>query len=374
MAKVGLPAWNHREIDILSRNGVEIWAYPLKWEIGPCMPRPEWRFRKPDKLRTLLAQFVALALSPARYLRLMATAVRTGTVIECLLAWDFSGEMSRAGVQHIHCHFGDRKLFTGYYCSLILGLPLSCTVHAYEILANPNPAMFKRAAAACRTIVVQSEFNKNEIIRMYGVDPDRIRIIRAHGDVCDERARVSVKLLIAAQFTEKKGHEVLFRALRKLGRDDITVWVAGGGKLDVPGMARELAVADQTVFLGPVNGAVMSILMDACDVFVLPSRTASDGDREGIPAAIMEAMSHHKPVISTRHAGIPELVPDVLVDENDVDGLAHAIATLADSPALRAELGERNHGIIKRCFSEAAVLELKTVFAGSDDRVGRSFS
>lgn len=365
MAKVGLPAWNYREIDILSRNGVEIWAYPLKWEVGPCMPKPEWRFRKPSKFRSALAQFAAFASSPVRYIRLMADAVKTGTTLECMLAWDFSREMRRVGIEHIHCHFGDRKLFTGYYCSQILGLPLSCTVHAYEILANPNPAMFKRAAAACRTIVVQSEFNKNEIVRLYGVNQDKIRVIRAHGDVCDERIRSSVKLLIAAQFTEKKGHEVLFKALKKLGRNDIILWVAGSGKLNVPKMAEELGVAHLTMFLGSVNEAIMSILMDACDIFVLPSRTASNGDREGIPAAIMEAMSHHKPVISTRHAGIPELVPEVLVDENDVDGLADAIAYLADNPKLRAELGERNHEIIKRNFSEAAVLELKTVFSGS---------
>jgi colanic acid/amylovoran biosynthesis glycosyltransferase len=366
--KSGLPAWNFREIDILSRNGTDIWLYPTKFTSGANMPRPEWRVRRPNVLRTLLAQPKAFFSNPGSYIELLLLALRMRTPVEFLLAQDYSQEMRANGIEHIHCHFGDRKLFTGYFCHRIIGVPLSVTVHAYEIMMNPNPAMFKLAAAACKTVVVQSEFNKNEVIRVFGVDESKIRVIRAHGDVSDDRLRTSVKFLIAAGFTEKKGHDVLFKALKKLDRNDITLWVAGGGELDVPGIAREIGVTGQTVFLGSLGRDLMSIVYEACDVFVHPSRTTVDGDREGIPAAIMEAMAHHKPVISTRHTGIPELLPEILVDENDVDGLADAIAYLADNPRVRAEMGERNYQIIKRDYSEAAVLQLKDVFHGSGSR------
>ena len=362
MAKWGLAAWNYREIDILTRHGVEIWAYPLTWDEGPCMPKPEWHFRRPNWLRTLLVQPLAFARGPARYLAFLGLAIRMRTILEFLLANDYSLEMRRVGVTRIHCHFGDRKLYTGYFCSKFTDLPLSVTVHAYEILRNPNPRMFKLAAAECEFVVVQSEFNKREIIRLFGVDESKIRLIRAHGDTSGERAPASVKILIVAAFVEKKGHEVLFEAIRRLGRDDITVWVAGTGKLDVPKMAGDCGLAEQTVFFGAVGQEVLSVLYDACDMVVLPSRTASNGDREGIPAVLMEAMSHRKPVISTTHAGIPELVPEILVPENDAGALADAIAHLADNPDVRARQGERNYEIIKRGFSEAAVLELKQEF------------
>lgn len=362
MATSGIAAWNYREIDLLTQDGVEIYAFPLKWTEGPYMPKPEWHFHKPNARKSLAIQPIAFFSSPGLYFQLLKIALRTHTLVEFMLAWDYSRELKAQKVQHIHCHFGDRKFFTGYYCAKILGLPYSVTVHAYEILCNPNPEMFMIAAKDCKRIVVQSDFNKREVMRVFGIPEEKFSIIRAHGDMSDERMRTSVKLLMVAEFREKKGHEILFKALKKLGREDITVWIVGKGKLDVPQLAKDIGVNDQVVFLGEVGKNLINILYDACDVFVLPSRTAENGDREGIPAVLMEAMSHHKPIISTRHAGIPELVPEILCDENDVDGLAAAIATLIDNPARRIEMGERNYHIIKDQFSDAAVLELRKIY------------
>ena len=360
--KGGIPAWNYREIDILTSNGVDIWAYPTKWTGGSYGPKAEWHFRRPSVLRTLLCQPRTFIAYPRRYLQLLSLAMKMRTMPEFLIAMDNVLDMRARDVQHIHCHFGDSKLFIGYYCSRVLDLPLTVTVHAYEILMNPNPSMFKLAASRCAAIVVQSEFNKREVMREFGVPEEKFRIIRAHGDMSDERTRTSVKALIVAEFREKKGHEVLFRALKKLGRDDITLWVVGEGILDVRQMATDIGVSHLVTFLGRQKKDVINILYDACDFLVQPSRTTADGDREGIPAVIMEAMSHHKPVISTRHTGIPEVVSEILVDENDVDGLAEAIARMADNPDLRAEIGERNYRLIKEQFSDDAVLQLKKLY------------
>lgn len=363
--KGGIPAWNYREIDILTRNGVDIWAYPTKWTAGSYEPKAEWHFRRPSVGRTLASQPRAILANPRRYVKLFALARKMRTVPEFLIAMDNVLDMRGRGIQHIHCHFGDLKFFIGYYCSRMLDLPLTVTVHAYEILMNPNPGMFKLAASECKAIVVQSEFNKREVMREFGVPEEKFRIIRAHGDMSDERTRTSVKALIVAEFREKKGHEVLFRALKKLGRDDITLWVVGEGILDVRQMAADIGVLHLVTFLGRQKKDVINILYDACDFLVQPSRTTADGDREGIPAVIMEAMSHHKPVISTRHTGIPEVVSEILVDENDVDGLAEAIARLADNPEVRTELGDRNYELIKREFSDDAVLQLKRLYEGA---------
>jgi colanic acid/amylovoran biosynthesis glycosyltransferase len=365
MVPSGVAAWNYREIDILQQHGVEIYAYPLKWTEGPYMPRHDWHFRKPSYIRTLLRQPSAFFRLRRHYLSLLVQSIKCRTPLEFLMAADYSQEMAKRGVQHIHCHFGDRKLYTGYYCSKLLGITLSVTVHAYEILMNPNPRMFKLAAAACRKVVTVSNFNKREIERVFGIPGDKIEVIRIHGDMSDERIRTSIKLFIAAEFREKKGHEILFKAMKKLNREDLTLWVAGKGQLDLKHMADELGIAHQVVFLGALGRNMMNILFDACDIFVLPSRTASNGDREGIPVAIMEAMSHGKPVISTKHVGIPELVPEILVPENDVNALADAIAFMADHPDERGRQGQQNLEIIKREYSEMAVLRLKELFTES---------
>lgn len=365
MARYGLAAWNYREIDVLSRHGYEIWGYPLTWAKGPYMPRPDWRFRRPNALRTVLVQPIAFLRCPAPYLRLLAFSVRMRALLEFLLAADFSLEMRKTGIEHIHCHFGDRKLFTGYFCSRLLDLPLSVTIHAYEIRRNPNVALFRIAAAHCSTVVTVSEFNRREIVERFGVDESKIEVIHLHGDVANETTESSIKILTVAAFVEKKGHDILFEAVRRLDRPDITLWLAGSGKLDVRKLATDAGIAHLTRFLGALREEALNIVYEACDIFVLPSRTASDGDREGVPVALMEAMSHGKPVISTTHAGIPELVPEVLVPENDPDALADAIAYLADNPDVRAEQGRRNREIIRREFSDSAVLRLAEVFERS---------
>lgn len=362
MVKGGIPAFTYREIDTLCRNGFEIALFPLTYRDGPYMPRPEWPVFRPTSGGVLLAQFSRLLSRPAKYLGLLAIALRTRSVREFALGMLFAGEMRRWGARHIHCHFGDSKLYTGYYCAEWLGLPITVTMHAYEIHRNPNPAMLKIALGRCDRIVVQSEFNKGLVMRNFGISEDKIALIRAHGDMSDTRRTDSIRILMVGEFREKKGHLILLSAVKKLERGDIVVWLVGDGPLDVPGMVREMGLEDQTVLLGMVGKDLLNVLYDSCEMFVLPSRTASDGDMEGIPAVLMEAMSRGKPVISTRHAGIPELVEEVLVDENDIDGLAEAIARLADDPDLRHRLGQRNLEIVKAGFSDAAVMQLGELF------------
>lgn len=363
MVKGGVPAFTYREIDILSSNGFDIALFPLTYKKGPYMPRDGWPVYR-LRLRDLVAAFTRAKLAtPRKYIRLLAVALKTGCFREFVLGTVYARQMRAWGVQHIHCHFGDSKLYTGYFCAEWLGLPLSCTLHAYEIHSNPKPDMFRIASARCSHIVVQSEFNKDLAIRNLGVQSDHIQLIRAHGDMHDETE--SLKILIVGEFREKKGHRVLFEALKKLNRPDLTLWVVGEGSLDVQAMAEELGIASRVKFFGTLGENLLNVLYDACDIYVQPSLTARDGDSEGIPASLMEAMSHARPVISTRHAGIPELVEELIVEPGSVEELAAAIEKLAENPELRRELGARNKEIVKQRFSTEAVLELGEVFRSS---------
>ena len=365
MVKGGVPAFTYREIDVLSSNGYQIALCPLTYKIGPYMPKSEWPIFRFNFVKLLISQIIMFFTQPIKYLSLFALSLRMKTLREFAIGMCFSRDMERWGAEHIHCHFGDSKLYTGYYCSIWLNLPMTVTVHAYEIHSNPNDKMFKLAIERCSKIVVQSHFNKNLVIQNFGVREDKIALIRAHGDMSGSCGSNSLKLLMVAEFREKKGHQILISAVKKLDRENITLWIVGDGPLNVRGMAVEAGIENQTVFLGMVGKDLLNILYDSCDIFVLPSRTAKDGDSEGIPAVLMEAMSHAKPVISTKHAGIPELVEDILVEENDVDALADAIARLADDPGIRSQMGKRNYNIIKSKYSDQAVLQLGELYKSS---------
>ena len=120
-------------------------------------------------------------------------------------------------------------------------------------------------------------------------------------------------------------------------------------------------VAAITVF-GQIPDEVLKLLYLYCDIFTMPSRFGKRGVGEGLPVALMEAMSYEKPIVATRHTGIPELVPDILIDENDEIGLAEGIKKLADDPELRKTMGKRNRQIIKNEYSNQNVKKLLDSF------------
>jgi glycosyltransferase involved in cell wall biosynthesis len=220
---------------------------------------------------------------------------------------------------------------------------------------NPNPHLFVRALAACDRIITVTEYNKELLIRMYNVDPANIEVVRISVDLADYTPQKKFVILIAAYFAERKGHEVLFKAVKQLRRDDIEVWVVGDEgaepSVDVRAMARRAGLESQVAFFGNLSGAALKAVFQACDVFCLPCRHDRYGIAEGFPTVIAEAMAFGKPVITTRHVEIPRILDEILVDENDASALAQAIARAQRSPLLLAELGKKNRITAERLFS-----------------------
>lgn len=362
----GFDPWSFREIEALTEDGLNISIFPLKYGDGPYLPRDDWDCYRFNKWLVVLRQPLWFLKQPGNYSSLLLEAITTGSLVDFLLGFDFAQQMARKKIQMIHCVFGAHQLFIGYYCKRILGIPLSVALYGYDLRANPNWTMFQKAIKETDAIIVNCEFNRGLLADRAGNElAGRAKVIRHYAQTLADDHPHKTSILIVGRFEERKGHDLLFRAVKALGPEgaNVEVWVAGfPGPVDVPQLVHDLGVEDKVRIFGNISDEGLALLFQRCDIFCLPSRTESDGVSEGLPVALIEAMAHGKPVISTRLAGIPELVEEILVEEEDLQGLTQAVRRLVGDPKLRSSLGARNLEIVKARYSKRNVLQTRDLF------------
>jgi colanic acid/amylovoran biosynthesis glycosyltransferase len=350
--KKGLEHFVYRELTSFAAAGLAITIFPTKLRPGLYNARPEWKLLRWKAWIVILLQPYFVFQGRIKYLRLFWEAVSIGAVADFALACHFSSHM--ADVDVIYATFADRKLFVGYFCKKLLDKPLIVTIHAYELYQNPNSRLFTRALACCDQIITVTEYNRDYLACRYGIQG--AEVVRCGVDTDEYRPEHKFVILIVGFFVERKGHEILFKAIKQLEQDDIEVWVVGdeGAEtptVDVTAMAKRQEVEDKVVFFGKLSGNALKAVYRTCDIFCLPCRTDSQGVAEGFPVALMEAMAFGKPVVTTRHVEIPKIIKEIVVDENDVAGLAGAIRQVYLSESLRERLGTNNRIIAEQVFS-----------------------
>ncbi len=364
----GIHSFVYRELEELERRGVHFSILAVSEGPGPYRPKREWNIIQPSAMAALIGAVYLLSTKPGYLIAVSIRAMKTHSLADLALALAFAIPVRRWGARSVHAHFGDHKLFVGHYLHGLLDIPLSVTIHAYELYANPNPGLFLEALESCARVVTVSDYNREVLAREYGVDRRRISVIREFpwsmpGPVSTPTNEFTI--LCVARFVPKKGHDILLRAVRRLvdlGHRDVRLVLVGKGPLDIQALVREYGLQLYTTIYEDVSDGELRSLYAASDVFCLTSRVAEGGDREGIPVSLMEAMAYGKPVVATAVAGIPELVRKTLVPEGDVDATADALLRLKEEPQLATLQRQENRAIVAARYSPQNVDELVEVF------------
>ncbi|MEX0697217.1 MAG: glycosyltransferase [Dongiaceae bacterium] len=383
-----------QEIRELERRGLDIRivalrrptdraAHPIHGEIGaPVAYLPEYLYRAPWRvLRAWWRGRRRPGYGPARAawlsdLRRDPTPNRVRRFGQALvLAEELPAETAR-----LHAHFLHTPASVARYAALMTGLPWSCSAHAKDIWTTPEWEKREKLAAAA-WVVTCTAHGRDHLaalapapgrvelayhgldFRRFALDP-AARAAREGGARDGADAADPVRILSVGRAVEKKGYGDLLEALGRLPHHLSWRFVhVGGGPLlgALRRRARALGLAGRIEWCGPrAQDEVLRRYREA-DLFVLASRLAADGDRDGLPNVLMEAQSQALAVLATRVAAVPELVIEgvtgVLVEPGAPEALAAALAALIADPARRAALGEAGFARVHRQFGLAAGID-----------------
>ncbi|MEE9129374.1 MAG: glycosyltransferase family 4 protein [Phycisphaerales bacterium] len=274
-----------------------------------------------------------------------------------------AGALRDRGITHIHAHFGTAAASVARLAGRITGIPYSFTAHAKDIfheeIDHGTLRLKLRDAAA---VVTVSDFNVAHLRRCFGDDACVVRRIYNGLDLdefsYEEPSRRPPVVLAVGRLIEKKGFADLIDACAILagqGRD-FHCQIFGKGTLhdELAAQIQRLGLADRVALLGPrPRGEIIAAIRRSA-VVAAPCVLGSDGNRDGLPTVLLEAMALGTPCVSTNVTGIPELVQHeqtgLIATQHDSSSLADQIERLFDNRALGVTLAERARQLIQTEF------------------------
>lgn len=293
----------------------------------------------------------------------------------------------------IHAHFAARQTEVALKIARSFGIPYVFTSHAYDIFVNPDPVALREKFEAASKAITISDFNKEYLLKLLGEDlREKIEVVRCgvrleDFKLVERKPGDKVRILFVGRFVEKKGIRHAIEAFKdvasEIGNAELRIIGDGELKDEIVGMINAFGLREKAVLLGPMPQSAVLKEMEGADIFLLPSVTAENGDREGVPVSIMEASATGLPVVSSLHTGIPEVVIDgktgFLAPEKDTALLARRLKDLIRDPDLRSRMGKEGRANIEKLYSHRAEMErlewlFKGLLKGGDSISGLSVS
>ena len=319
------------------------YVFPLRW------------------VRFVASHLRYLLRRPGRYLgTLLFVLTRRGETLRnrgfAFLHFGMAGYLARAmeqeGIRHVHAHFSINAATIALVVSRLLGITFSFTAH--NLLFTRQILLRDKVREARFVAAISQDTRRWLLDHVHPLDAgEKVHVVHC-GLVPSQFAPPTApptnpvpRVLFVAQLAERKGAPVLVEACRILVERGVELrcTIVGDGP-ERPRLEEAVArhgLGEVVLLRGALPQEEVAPLLDTADIFVLPCVIARDGDRDGVPVSLMEAMAKELPVVSTTVSGIPELVEHgvsgLLVPPHDAPSLAGALRRLLEDAALRRRLG-----------------------------------
>jgi len=273
--------------------------------------------------------------------------------------------------QLLHIYFGHIAV---HLQPLMRHWPKPCIVsfHGADVLVDLDKPRYRNATKemlrVARLVLVRSQSLARAVEKL-GCPPAKIRVHRTGiplGEIAFQ-ARTwpndgAWRFLQAGRLIEKKGFQTSLRAFAVFQKKNLgaTFTIAGEGPLqdELQNLARELGIAGQVRFVGFLSQAELREQFYHSHIFLHPSELGGDGNQEGVPNGMLEAMASELPVFATNHGGIPEAIESgvsgVLVAEHDHEALAQALFDWTNRPAALMQIAQAGANAVAAKFEQGA--------------------
>jgi glycosyltransferase involved in cell wall biosynthesis len=396
------------EILALERLGMEMQIFSITDPGEPVIQdevrdvRAPVHYLDPLRKRRLSAvvgeQLRVAAAAPKSYLSTLLYVLRrtdldagyaTASRLTCFLyavhlADVLGGHAGRRRITHVHSHFAHDPTLIAFLVNRLTGVPYSFTAHARDLYQTPPRALAERAHEATAIVTccganvtyleraARREDRAKVRLIHHGLDLDHLR------PVARERPSAAPPVIMSVgRLVEKKGFADLLRACRLLQRrgQSFRCVIVGDGPLrgDLRTMVAGLGLRDVVVLAGSRTRRELLADLRRADVFALTPAATADGDRDGIPNALLEAMACGLPVVTTATGGIEEIVTHdrtgLVARPHDVTAIAGHLSALLGDERRRRRLGRQARQAVVREFdSETCSRQLAAVLAGEETR------
>lgn len=272
--------------------------------------------------------------------------------------------LARRGVRHIHVHFANRATHTALFLKTA-GFTFSFTAHAQDYMVDlGSDELLRELAREAEFVIAVSDFSRDDLRRLCPASEGKIHRVYNGLNPDDfppatPRGSGPLRLVSIGRLIEFKGFHHLIDAVGRL-RDrgiETTLEIIGEGPMreELTTQIVRLGLGDHVRLSGVLSQETIKARLAASDVFALACCVAANGATDILPTVIMEAMAARLPVVSTRVAGVPEMVEHgvtgLLAPPADPAALADALAQLAADPTLRAHLGDAGRARCAEMFS-----------------------
>lgn len=294
-------------------------------------------------------------------------AIKIKEIMTFFITIDFYQKVKLKDVNHIHAHWATYPALSAMIISRLSNIPYTFTAHAHDIYLDK--LMLKEKIESAKRVLTISDYNRRYLVGLYGqAAEEKVGVVRCGIDVTtfnfngNLERKAQVKTIIAVgRLCDIKGFEYLVKAIHILidetSNKNLHCVIVGEGenRNKLVKLINRLKLNDFVELPGAFSQEKLQKLLKEGDVFVLPSIVTDNGNKDGIPVVLMEAMATGIPVVTTDVSGLPEIAIDMktalVVLPRDAKGLAVAIERMLKDKELASQLRKDARKLVEERYN-----------------------